>query len=277
MKVLISITILLVFFLINLGGYVHNTGASLACPDWPLCHGQVMPEMAGGVLFEHSHRLLGSLVGFLTIVIVFISYKTSQKVKMAWVALAMVIAQGILGGLTVIYKLPPFISIAHLGLSMIFLCTLIYLHHPLDRPIKNKPPSSIRPYLLVALVLVYFQILFGALIRHLGLGAICGVGYENSILCAGNILPSSSGELAHMAHRILAVLVGIAVLVPNFFILRKKLSLYPILVLVIISVQILLGIMTVGSGFRPVITMLHLGGAAIMLSIIWKEFLNEQY
>lgn len=276
MKLLIPITILLVFLLINLGGYVHNTGASLACPDWPLCHGQVMPEMTGGVLFEHSHRLLASLVGFLTIVIVLIAHKTSRKVKMAWVALAMVIAQGILGGLTVIYKLPPFISIAHLGLSMIFLCTLIYLHHPLDRSTKNKSPSPIRPYLVVALILVYVQILLGALVRHLGLGAVCGVGYENSILCAGNIFPSSSGELVHMAHRILAVLVGIAALVSNFFIFRKKISLYPILVLGIISVQILLGIMTVGSGFRPAITMLHLGGAAIMLAIIWKEFLNEQ-
>ena len=53
---------LLTFALVTLGGVVHNTESSLACPDWPLCFGQVMPEMEGGVAIEHSHRLLATLV-----------------------------------------------------------------------------------------------------------------------------------------------------------------------------------------------------------------------
>src|SRR3990172_3085212 len=86
------------FCLILLGGLVHNTGSSLACPDWPLCFGQVFPKMEGGVLVEHSHRLLASLIGFLTIGLVFFGRKTELN-KLTQFALVMVIFQGLLGGI----------------------------------------------------------------------------------------------------------------------------------------------------------------------------------
>lgn len=278
MKRLILVTIFLAFLLINLGGYVHNTGSSLACPDWPLCHGQLMPEMKGGVLIEHSHRLLAGLVGFLTLLIVLIARKASRQILTTYSALGMVLAQGILGGITVIYRLPALISTAHLGLSMIFVCNLIYLHHCLNRPITNKSEATIKPYLLMALIMIFLQIMLGALMRHLGLGGVCGVGYENSIFCSGNLFPTSGLEQVHMLHRGLAILVGVAAIVPNFLILkraRSRIKILPVLVFMIIPLQILLGIMTVGTGFRPIITMLHLGGAAMLLFIIWKEYLNE--
>src|SRR5262245_29246180 len=65
----------LIFFLILLGGIVHNTGSSLACPDWPTCYGTLMPEMKGGVAIEHSHRLAAASVGLLTIVLSILLYK----------------------------------------------------------------------------------------------------------------------------------------------------------------------------------------------------------
>ncbi|MCL4236184.1 MAG: COX15/CtaA family protein, partial [Deltaproteobacteria bacterium] len=55
------------FVLLLVGGTVNPTGSSLACPDWPLCYGQVFPKMEGGVLFEHTHRLVATLVGLMTI------------------------------------------------------------------------------------------------------------------------------------------------------------------------------------------------------------------
>src|SRR5215831_8838498 len=57
------------WFLILVGGIVHGTGSSLACPDWPTCYGTFFPEMKGGVFFEHSHRIVAATTGFLTVVL----------------------------------------------------------------------------------------------------------------------------------------------------------------------------------------------------------------
>ena len=67
MQRLVQFTIFVTLLLIALGGLVHNTESSLACPDWPLCFGKVFPKMEGGILIEHSHRLLASFVGLLSI------------------------------------------------------------------------------------------------------------------------------------------------------------------------------------------------------------------
>src|SRR6185436_1137857 len=55
------------FLLILIGGLVHGTGSSLACPDWPTCYGSLMPKMEGGVLIEHSHRLAAGTVVIMTL------------------------------------------------------------------------------------------------------------------------------------------------------------------------------------------------------------------
>src|SRR3989338_3395179 len=119
-----AITLIMTFFLLILGAVVHNTGSSLACPDWPLCFGEIFPEMRGGVAIEHGHRLTAAVVGLLTILMTLLFYfrrpQDRQLQRLSLAALGLVIFQGILGGLTVIYKLPTLISTAHLGLSMIF-------------------------------------------------------------------------------------------------------------------------------------------------------------
>ncbi|MCY4524813.1 MAG: COX15/CtaA family protein, partial [Halobacteriovoraceae bacterium] len=78
-KRLVSITIFLTFCLLIWGGVVHNTESSLACPDWPLCHGQFFPKMAGGILIEHGHRLLASLVGFLCLLLWINGWKNRKQ------------------------------------------------------------------------------------------------------------------------------------------------------------------------------------------------------
>jgi heme A synthase len=74
------INLLLIYVMVLLGAYVKNSGSSLACPDWPLCHGQFLPEMVGGVAIEHSHRLLGSFLGLLTLSLFFIAFKNRSDI-----------------------------------------------------------------------------------------------------------------------------------------------------------------------------------------------------
>src|ERR671913_448125 len=83
--------------LIFVGGLVTSTGSGLAVPDWPLSFGQFFPRMVGGVFYEHGHRMVA----------------------------AAVIAQGLLGGLTVVLLLPPAVSVAHACLAQAFLCLTV--------------------------------------------------------------------------------------------------------------------------------------------------------
>src|SRR6476660_8319698 len=106
------------YLLILIGGLVHGTGSSLACPDWPTCYGTMMPKMEGGVLVEHSHRLAAGTVVILTIglaVMLSMTATPSQRRlrPWGWMAVGLVFAQALLGGITVLLRLPTPVSTAH--------------------------------------------------------------------------------------------------------------------------------------------------------------------
>ncbi len=306
MKVLIGFTILVTFALINLGGFVHNTGSSLACPDWPLCFGQVMPKMEGGVLIEHSHRLLGALVGFLSIMICFLGFKKygkSKFFKTSLVALALVIFQGVLGGLTVIFRLPTIVSTAHLATSMIVFGLFIYLYHlyQIQNISSEKFKSagtwnrSLIKLSTFALLFIYAQMILGASMRHLGLGSVCGTGWENAFACFDLVLfekswfPNSFPAALHMIHRYFAYFVGFFVVyfsvvgfksvktfeneTPFQNALKIKLVLLPILILL----QIKLGLLAVATSLGVGATTLHLTGAALLFAVTWKILLEMNF
>src|SRR5437870_9793784 len=120
-------------FLIFVGGLVTSTGSGLSVPDWPTTYGWNMftfpfSKWVGGIFYEHSHRMVASFVGFLTIIL---TVWTWLGVKRAWVrwlsaaALGAIILQGVLGGLTVIFLLPAPISTLHACLAHTFFCMVI--------------------------------------------------------------------------------------------------------------------------------------------------------
>src|SRR6202158_4081285 len=111
------------FFLVIAGGMVTSTGSALAVPDWPLSFGQVFPRMEGGVFYEHGHRLVAATVGFLTIILAVWLWRSAAETllrKAGWIALGLVGVQGILGGVTVLLRLPAVTSVGHACLGQIF-------------------------------------------------------------------------------------------------------------------------------------------------------------
>lgn len=171
------------FLLIVIGGIVTSTDSGLAVPDWPTTFGYNMflyplSEMVGGILYEHSHRLMGSLVGLLTVgLFVFILAKDPRK-WLKWlglVALIAVIVQGVLGGLRVTQINRNF-AIVHACLAQAFfalLCGVAWFTSrdwSMDREtvLTLVESQKLRRLSLITTGLIYVQLIFGAILRHTG-------------------------------------------------------------------------------------------------------------
>jgi cytochrome c oxidase assembly protein subunit 15 len=162
--------------LILLGGLVTNTGAALAVPDWPSTFGYNMvlfpwSRMVGGILYEHSHRLMGALVGLLTLILAGALWREGARLRrLGLVAVAAVIAQGVLGGLRVVL-LEDTLAIFHGCLAQAFFALLAVIT-VLTAPRGRVPAAPVEPALrglaVLAAALVYVQIVFGALLTHAG-------------------------------------------------------------------------------------------------------------
>jgi len=116
--------------LIFAGGLVTSTESGLSVPDWPNTYGYFMfffplEKMVGGIRYEHTHRLIASTVGFLIVILAAWLWRAETRRwvrRLGYLALAAVITQGVLGGITVLWYLPDPISIAHASLAQLVFC-----------------------------------------------------------------------------------------------------------------------------------------------------------
>lgn len=170
------------FLLILAGALVTSNDAGLSVPDWPTSFGSLykIPHLVGGVRFEHTHRMIAQVAGLLTIILAFWTWRADRRPWMKYLgigALATVIAQGILGGLTVLFYLPPAISSAHAALAQTFFClTVAIALFTGPRWVAEVPkvePDARRPALitlaLLSILVLYVQLGLGAMFRHHGM------------------------------------------------------------------------------------------------------------
>jgi cytochrome c oxidase assembly protein subunit 15 len=248
-------------FLIFAGAMVTSTGSGLAVPDWPLSYGRIMPRMIGGIFYEHGHRMFAATVGLLTVIqALWLQWREPKRFIriLGWCAVGAVIAQGVLGGITVLLLLPKATSIGHAALAEIFLCLNMSIAfftsgafgrmretEPATSPVAQMPITETSALVAV----VYVQILAGALMRHLG----AGLAIPDFPLAFGRVIPpiTSAAIAANFAHRLGALIVTAVVLVTVFKafgtahpILRKLSA----LLLVMVSLQVFLGGVVVWAG-----------------------------
>ncbi|WP_017327281.1 heme A synthase [Synechococcus sp. PCC 7336] len=177
----------LTLFLMALGSATRVMNAGLACPDWPLCYGEFVPsaQMNLQVFLEWFHRLVASTVGFCTIALVGVSWWFRKSVPnwLPWAALAalaLVVFQGVLGGLTVIELLRFDIVTAHLGTGLLFFSLVLAIAVGLT-PLQTTTVAAHLPWLgLTATLLVYLQSLLGALVASQWALHLC---FSESELC----------------------------------------------------------------------------------------------
>jgi cytochrome c oxidase assembly protein subunit 15 len=266
--------------LIAAGGLVTSTGSGLAVPDWPTTYGWSMftfplSKMVGGIRYEHGHRLVASTVGFLTIILTAWLWLRETRVWVRWLgiaALVAVITQGVLGGITVLYFLPPAVSIAHAGLAQVFFCLTITLALVTSRGwMSGATPDDpvLRRIATTTTVMIYAQILLGAAMRHTG----AGLAIEDFPQVFGGVLPPYwNGAIAvHFAHRVGAAIVALLVLATAAHVWfhhrrRRELVMPAIALTLLVLVQITLGGLTVLTRKDVIINTSHVVTGALVLA-----------
>lgn len=268
-------TLLLIF----MGGLVTSHGAGMSVPDWPNSYGYNMftfppSRWIGGIFYEHTHRLMGTVVGLLTIVLTVIAWAKENRLWVRWLAtaaLVVVILQGVLGGLRVIWdKLD--LAIVHACVAQAFLCLVASIATASSRwwltTGKDNTPdgNGLIGLCIACVVAVFAQLVLGALMRHYG----AGLAIPDFPLNYGRLLPPtdqaalesanqqrvglqltgvSLGQIwLHFAHRLGAVIVTILLLVTvrrATATSDRAIRTPAVMLLFLLAVQITLGILTV--------------------------------
>jgi heme a synthase len=170
------------FLLLIAGALVTSNDAGLSVPTWPLAWGSMTPPMVGGIVYEWSHRVIAASVGFLTIILAAWLWMAEKRFWMRWLGLAAlggVIAQGILGGLTVRMFQPPAVSAAHATLAQLFFSTVVaiaFFTSPWWQgeipELEDAATPRLRSLTIWTIAAVFFQLILGAAFRHKGFGII---------------------------------------------------------------------------------------------------------
>ena len=297
MSLLSKTTPLATLLLIFIGSLVTSTGSGLAVPDWPLSYGKMFPPMVGGILYEHGHRMAAAVVGLLVVVQAFvIAWREPRRwVRvLAWVAVATIVAQGLLGGLTVLFLLPTAISMSHAILAQTLFLVLILIAYAQSRDwqrLREQTKISWRP-LAALLVMVYLQLILGALMRHTEsglaipdfplMGGTLVPRFDDQMLNTVNAArfdlqlgPVNNGQvIVHFLHRMGAIATLIVLITVNLTMGRKPASgrVRQLLFFIdgLVVVQIALGALTVLTAKSPIMASLHvLVGASLLGSTWW--------
>jgi heme a synthase len=267
--------------LIAAGGMVTSTGSGLSVPDWPNTYGWFMfsfpmSKWVGGIRYEHTHRLIASTVGFLTIILTVWTWRVEPRVwvrRLGFAALGAVILQGLLGGLTVLLLLPPAVSIGHAALAQLFFCitmTLAVVTSPSWKAMSTPANDlMLRRITLITTILIYCQILVGATMRHIG----AGLAIPTFPLVFGGIVPPewTAAIAIHFAHRVgaLIVLAGVFLTAGHIWYWqrhRREFTRPAVLLVLLVCSQATLGAFVVLSSLQPIINTAHVVNGALVLA-----------
>ena len=266
---------------ITLGGVVRVTESGLGCPDWPLCHGRLVPPLEFHTLIEYTHRLSASVLGVLVLAAAAIAWWAYRKYGgttiWATIALILVVAAAALGAVSVLTELDRWVVSFHLAIAELVVASLVVALvagwrtapapvGPSARPDQRPRRPGPLGFLVVSCVLgTLVLILLGSYVVGLGYGSVCGTWP----LCQGSLLPDGQAFRMHMSHRYLVVIVGtlIAWTAASAWSRRAErpdLARASIAMATLYLIQAAIGAATVWSGFAMAFRALHLGVATVL-------------
>ncbi len=285
-------TAIAAYLLVLLGGLVRISGAGLACPDWPLCHGRVIPPLEGRIVIEYAHRLVAASVSVLVVATALAAFRVRRSAPpagpVALLVIGLVVVQIVLGGLTVKLRLTPTLVTTHLGVAMLFLAGLLVQAVVALRGssglsqvspslvstgstasgVSTRPIPSVRRLVFAATAATYMMILIGGYTGSSAAALAC----PDLPLCRGPVLlPPDWPAYLHMFHRGWALVVALLVLATAGAAPRtgvRAIAAVAHLSAVLVIVQIALGVLNVATRLSPVVQGAHLGVAAALFGTL---------
>lgn len=277
--------ILAIFVLIVLGGSTRIMDAGLACPDWPLCFGDVIPDFHPQVYFEFLHRALAGLIGLVTIYLNIKIMRSSELGSgLKWLAtfvLVLLMAQVVMGGLTVLLQLHEKVVALHLAMGTGFFALSLWVY--LTLIYQKKFPGSESSKLarwpaLILLAGVYGQILLGGLVASHYAALVC----TDFPLCHGQFIPTLKGVIGlHVIHR-LGAYVLTAIVIGYFIYVRRNVKCeemrkWSLAALIVMLVQVGIGIANVLAFTPASLAILHLAVGTLLLAISVRLFRTASF
>ena len=191
-RIVVAAALVAAFAQVTLGGVVRVTGSGLGCPDWPLCHGRVVPPFELTTLIEYSHRLSAAFLSILALIVAALAwlfYRSNRWITLsAILALALVAAAAIMGGVTVLTDLDRWNVLVHLGIAEALVACLVVTcvtgWSPTNVPRMNQD-SRFNALVIATIVAVFVLILSGSFMVGYGAGSACSTWP----LCGGEVLP----------------------------------------------------------------------------------------
>ncbi len=275
---LLAVAVLGVVLQITVGGVVRVTGSGLGCPDWPLCHGSIIPVFRDyHVALEWSHRATGTAVGLTLIAATARALFTKPRDRtVLWGVsgtLALTAVVGGIGAAVVLTELSPSLRTLHLALAEgVVLIAAFTWAASTYAPEPGTDGAGSREFRLVAIagVLVLVSLLSGSYAVWRGAGAVC----PSWPLCGGPIVPASALTWIHVAHRVLAGLGAVLALAAAHKAYwsagaPRALKQAALAVLVLVVAQVIIGAANPWSGFDQWARALHLSlGTMLWLALI---------
>ena len=282
-------TVFATFLLVILGGFVRVSDSGLGCGPggsgfhgWPLCNGDVVPNVSLHTVVEYSHRTVASAVGLLTLALFAWALRRYRAhrgiVRASGLAFGGVVAEGVLGAATVEKNLDPPLVAAHLGLAMLILGTVIYVWRASRPEVVGAPAPDggprFRALAIVAQAFVWLTVVAGGYMAgtqhygrpdyQLGDGAHHACGREFPT-CNGDFLPFGQARLVdiHLTHRVFMYITTVLVVWLAVTALRRRPSAAVVrtawTLLAVLAVQILVGALNVWLEEYEAMIILHLG------------------
>lgn len=268
------------YILIVFGSIVRASGSGLGCPDWPLCHGQVIPPPQLDAWIEWTHRTIGALVSVLILALcvsgLMVARQTPGIVRPAVAIPFLLAAQIVLGAVVVKLDLNSTALFVHLGFALIILALLVWIAvrtYPVPRATAPIGPG-VRRFTRLALIgcaAVFGLLMTGALVRASYASWACA-GFPT---CNGALLPFGVNRQVdiHLLHRLTAI--ALVVLVSYLLVrTRKDAPEVPVLrraahvMTALIGLQFLIGVLAVTTGVPPLTQVLHVAGASALWASI---------